>query len=70
MAKTRMRLRQPNEKNEFKLAHIIEPHEISLLLDNNQNEKKVREVELKKKYGQIIYLKTLMKVLEFLLILI
>ncbi len=68
MAKTRMRLRQPNEKNE--LAHIIEPHEISLLLDNNQNEKKVREVELKKKYGQIIYLKTLMKVFEFLLILI
>ena len=62
MAKTRMRLRQSNEKNEFKLAHIIEPNEIGFLLDKNQNDKKASELDFKKKYGQLIYLKTLMKV--------
>lgn len=64
MVKTRMCLLQQNEKNDSKLAHIIEPHEVGPLLEKNQNDKKACEIDFKKKYGQLIYLRTLIKVLN------
>jgi hypothetical protein len=62
MVKTRMRLVQPNEINHAKSDHILKPEEVDLSLKKNLSDKTVTEIDLKKKYGQLIYLKSLMKV--------
>jgi len=56
-----MRLRQPNEINHTKSDHILDPEEVDSSLKKNLSDKTVNEIDLKKKYGQLVYLKSLMK---------
>lgn len=58
MVKLRMRLMQPNEK---KLAYTIEEHLVDQQIVQNEESRLDSLKDLKKKYGQLVYLKSLIK---------
>jgi hypothetical protein len=59
MAKMRMEL---GDKKSLKISNLISPNEVNSYYLKNINEKTVCEVDLKKKFGQLIYLEHLLKV--------
>ena len=61
MCKLRMRLLQPNEKNIYELDYIIEENQINGEFYIHNNSSIESESELKRKLGQLHYLKNLQK---------
>lgn len=60
MAKIRMRLREPGDSG--KESYAIDPNHLQISKMDMLNEKKLAEIDLKKKLGQFLYLQNLSKV--------
>jgi E3 ubiquitin-protein ligase SHPRH len=61
MVKTRMRLLQPDEKNIYNYEYIIEPRMVQIHFYKYKNDLNTSQYDLKKKLGQLLFLKNLQK---------